>query len=77
MFKFNIETKLYDLYNIEDLNKIKKYDNILMINFMPSKLILSYIPKILNEGGIFMWVTFNKNMHLFNNKFRLDYCLNK
>lgn len=39
-----------------------------MINYMPSKQLLSHIPNILNHEGIFMWITFNKNQHLITNK---------
>ena len=54
-----VETKVLDVDDKEDILSLDKFDNIVISNFKPTVEIFKTLPEILNEDGIIIFVTFN------------------
>lgn len=71
----NIETKVIDVDDKENILKIGKFDNIVISNFKPTMEIFKTLPELLNKDGILLFVTFNyrqSQTHDFSRKYCLE-----
>ena len=71
----NVETKVIDVDDKEDMLSIGKFDNIVISNFKPTVEIFKTLPELLNKDGILLFVTFNyrqSQTHDFPRKFCLE-----
>ncbi len=65
------------LINLDDLHRLKglkKFDNIIMIHYKPTKDLFNILPMLLNAGGILLLCTFNHRQHA-EKGFPRHYCL--
>lgn len=56
----NIETIEMDLSLDDGFSALKKFDNLIIIHFKLSDVLLDQIPNLLNPGGLFLYYTFNQ-----------------
>lgn len=74
--KLNIETIEMDLSTNEGFSSLKKFDNLIVIHFKLSDLLLDQIPNLLNPGGLFLYYTFNRR-HAETSSFPEIFCLDE
>jgi len=63
-----------DLSNLDCLQKLKKYDNIIVIHFKLGEDLLERIPSLLSDDGIFLYCTFSHRQSE-ETAFPEEYCL--
>ncbi len=69
-----IESHLINLNSLQELQRLEKFDNIIMMHYKPTKDLFNILPMLLTDGGILMLCTFNHRQHE-EKSFPRHYCL--
>ena len=72
----SINKKILDLSNLNEINNLGKFSNIIISHYKPTTELFHTLPNLLDKDGILILCTFNYRQHE-ERGFQMKYCLEK
>ncbi|SEQ73995.1 Tellurite resistance protein TehB [Amphritea atlantica] len=69
-----VESHRCDLNNPDELRGLGRFDNIVIVRYLPERLLLNMLPDLMKPGAHLLITTFNQEHHL-QSGFPLRFCL--